>query len=165
MKKYITGCVSFLALLFIDQWTKWLACLWLKPTGEYKILGDLFVLQYLENRGAAFGILQNKRIFLLLLTLVILFLLIFLYIKIPGEKKYTPLRIADVLLAAGAVGNMIDRFIRSFVVDFLYVKVIRFPVFNVADCYVVIAAITALLLVSFYYSEEDLAFFRMKKKK
>ncbi len=161
-KKYLVGIVSFFILLGIDQWTKWLAISVLKPYGEFSILKNIFVLQYLENRGAAFGMLQNQRVFLLILTSVILIGLIVLFVKIPEGKKFRYLRVLSVVLAAGAVGNMIDRMFRGYVVDFLYFKLIDFPIFNVADCYVVIAAIAAGVLIGFYYTEEDLKAFRLR---
>lgn len=155
LKKYIIAFLAFLILLGIDQWTKWLACSYLKSQGEFPIIKNVFVLQYLENRGAAFGMMQNQRIFLLSLTTVILIALIVVYQKIPSDKRFHILRILDVILAAGAVGNMTDRFFRGYVVDFLYFKLINFPIFNIADCYVVISAILAVLLMGFYYKEED----------
>lgn len=161
-KKYILGMLCFLILLGVDQWTKWLAISILKPLGEYPLWKNVFVLQYLENRGAAFGMLQNQQIFLVIITSIILIGLIIFYIKIPNGKKYRYLRVLSIMLAAGAVGNMIDRIFRGYVVDFLYFKLIDFPIFNVADCYVVVAAIAAALLIGFYYSEEDLKQFGMR---
>lgn len=155
MKKYGFGLLGFLILLGVDQWTKWLVYLDLKGRGEVSLLGDIFVFRYLENRGAAFGVLQNQRVFLVILTVVILIALFFLYGKIPSGRKFHPLRGMDVLLAAGAVGNLIDRVFRGYVIDFLYFKLIHFPIFNVADCYVVIAAIVIVILIGFYYKEED----------
>ena len=68
MKKYIKGILLFLILFGIDQWTKNAATIYLKGQETKKVLGDFFVLRYLKNYGAAFGILQNKQIFLILLT-------------------------------------------------------------------------------------------------
>ena len=119
------------------------------------MLGNVFVLQYLENRGAAFGVLQNQQIFLIAITVGILILLVFIYGKIPPMPRFHILRGMDVLLAAGAVGNLIDRLFRGYVIDFFYFKLINFPVFNVADCYVVAAAFTSVILIGFYYKEED----------
>lgn len=70
-----------------------------------------------------------------------------------------------VLLVAGALGNMIDRIRQQFVVDFLYFCLIDFPIFNVADCYVTIAACFLIILVMWYYKDEDLEFFSGKKVK
>ena len=66
-----------------------------------------------------------------------------------------------VVLAAGAVGNMIDRIANGYVVDFLYFELINFPVFNVADCYVCVAAVLLIYCLLFRYKEED---FLWKKK-
>ena len=110
-----------------------------------------------ENRGAAFGILQNQRVLLLIVTLIIFGGLCYFYCKMGSGRKWRPLQSAIVLIAAGAIGNMIDRFARGYVVDFFYFSLIHFPVFNVADCYVVVGAVIALLLLLFYYKEEDFA--------
>lgn len=154
-KTYVFGFLGFCILLAIDQWTKWLACTHLKMKASIPVIKDVFELQYLENCGAAFGMLQGKRIFLLILTFVVFVLLIYVYGRIPEGKRFHALRVLDVLFAAGAVGNMLDRFFRQYVVDFFYFKLINFPVFNVADCYVVIGAIATVLLFIFYYKEED----------
>ena len=68
-----------------------------------------------------------------------------------------------VLLASGAIGNMADRAIYGYVTDFLYFELIDFPIFNVADCYVVIAAFTAAFYILFYYKDEDFEIFKLKK--
>lgn len=155
MKKYFAGIAGFIVLFGFDQWTKYLACRSLQGQEAKSVLGDVFVLQYLENRGAAFGMFQKQRVFLVVLTIVILAALIIAFIKIPSIPKFHILRVLAVMLAAGAVGNMWDRIFRGYVVDFLYFKLINFPIFNVADCYVVVSAILAALLIGFYYKEED----------
>ena len=155
MKRILSGLCGFLLLLGFDQWTKWMAYHFLKNAGEIPVIGNIFVFQYLENQGAAFGILQNQQIFLIVLTAVILIAIVFAYCKMPDNKRLNPLRILTVMLAAGAVGNMLDRILHRYVIDFLYFKLINFPIFNVADCYVVIAAVVAAILIMFYYKEED----------
>lgn len=159
-KKYLSGVVGLLCLLGLDQLTKRLAVLYLKDVESVPLLKGIFELQYLENRGAAFGVLQNQRILLLGFTVFILGLILAFYWKLPIERRYVPLRFLCVLVGAGAVGNMIDRLMQGYVVDFFYFKLIDFPIFNVADCYVVIAAIAAFFLVGFYYKDEDFAFLK-----
>lgn len=73
----------------------------------------------------------------------------------PQEKKYTALNYVIIFIFAGAVGNYIDRILNSYVVDFLYFSLIDFPVFNIADCYVTVAIIVFVLLILFYYKDED----------
>jgi signal peptidase II len=84
--------------------------------------------------------------------------------RMPANKKYVPLHLIAMFLASGAVGNMIDRFTRGYVVDFLYFKLINFPVFNVADCYVTVSMLAFLLLFLLYYKEEDLTCLSFHKK-
>lgn len=156
MKKYIGALLAAAALVVLDQWTKYLAILYLKGRDAFVIWDGVFELQYLTNNGAAFGILQNQRILFLVFTAVIIAALAFVFAKLPSEKKYRPLQILCVLICAGAVGNMIDRLFRGYVVDFLYFCLIDFPIFNVADCYVTVSAVLLVLLLLFYYKEEDL---------
>lgn len=66
------------------------------------------------------------------------------------------MRFIIVLLVSGAIGNFIDRCLNNYVIDFFYFKLIDFPVFNVADIYVTVAAIFLILLFCFYYKEEDI---------
>ena len=138
---------------------------YLKGQETKKVLGDFFVLRYLKNYGAAFGILQNKQIFLILLTAVILVMILYVYIKTPDTPHYRLIRIFSIMLAAGAMGNMYDRFAHRYVIDFLYAKVIDFPIFNVADCYVVVSAVVLAMLIGFYYQEEDMAVYKFGGKK
>lgn len=161
MKKasyYVKWIAIFLVLVAIDQLTKQLAVINLKGTQGFPILKNIFKLFYLENHGAAFGIFQNQRIPLLIITLVVLLLIGFIFCRIPQQSKFIPINWILVILAAGAVGNMIDRMINGYVVDFLYFQLINFPVFNIADCYVVVAAFLAIILIIFYYDEKDLDF-------
>ena len=86
--------------------------------------------------------------------------------RIPYTKKYMPLRICSILLIAGAVGNLIDRVRLNYVIDFFYFKLIDFPIFNVADCYVVVACIIFAFLILFYYKEDsDFDFLRKQKNR
>lgn len=163
-KRYgIFGLLSALLIAF-DQWTKVLAYDKLRINGPFVIWDGVFEFLYSENRGAAFGILQGQKwFFLLVAAVVVIVILIFLY-KIPNEKNMLPLFFCTVLLASGAIGNVIDRLSRGFVVDFLYFKLINFPIFNVADCYVVVAAGLLILLTGFFYKDEDLDFLSLKEK-
>ena len=161
----ILFCLGCFILFLADQFTKYLAIHSLKDTSGIALIPDVFELQYVENRGAAFGILQQKRIFLILISVIVLCLLYYFYHKIPEGKRYFPLRLISVMLVSGAIGNMIDRIVRGYVVDFLYFKWINFPVFNVADCYVVISVIADFLFLCFYYSDDELRFLDIRKKK
>ena len=112
-------------------------------------------------RQAAWGIFPNAIWFFAIITIVVLGAMIYFYSRIPVEKKFLLLRFTIILLAAGAIGNFIDRMMWHYVVDFLYIKAINFPVFNVADCYVCVAAVLLIYCLLFRYKEEE---FLWKKK-
>lgn len=155
MKNYILAVLAVFFLVLIDQFTKYLAVINLKGKDPFVILKDVFQLEYLENSGAAFGILQNQRIFFYVCAIFIICVVAYFYYKVPMEKKFLPLRICGVILLSGALGNLIDRARLTYVVDFFYFKLIDFPVFNVADIYVTLSAFMLILLIGFYYKETD----------
>ena len=157
-------CCFFTAGLFValDQYTKYLAVTTLKGKPSLILINGVFELTYLENTGAAFGILENARWLFIVGSFIISFLALYVLVKLPREKKYIPLLTVVILLISGAVGNMIDRLLNGFVVDFLYFSLIDFPVFNVADIYVTVGV--AVFLVCFWmYSDEDLQMILRKK--
>lgn len=162
LRHWIINIIAFISLVGVDQWTKWMAATNLKENNPFVLWDGIFEFYYFENHGAAFGILQNQRILLIAMTAIIFIAIIWVLIKIPNTKRYLPIRIVGVFVAAGAVGNFIDRIYHGYVIDFLYFKLINFPIFNLADCYVVISMITLTLLVCFYYKDED---FDLLKKK
>ena len=83
--------------------------------------------------------------------------------KMPEEKKYRILHVLLSLIAAGAIGNMIDRIRLDYVVDFIYFVLINFPIFNVADIYVTVATALFAISVLFLYKEEDFGFLIWKR--
>ena len=119
-------------------------------------------LTFVENRGVAFGMFSGQRWFILLLTGIIAVGLIWFYVMMPKKKEYFPLRVSLVLVLSGAIGNIIDRLFRGYVVDFFEFTFFEWPVFNVADIYVVVGVILLALMLIFVVKEEDLDF---KKKK
>jgi signal peptidase II len=160
LKNYLTAVLMAAGLVLLDQLTKrWAAsALAEKPI---ELIPGVFSFQYLENHGAAFGILQNQRWFFLVLTGVFMAAMVFAYYKLPGGRRHFPLRILCVTVLAGALGNFIDRLSYGYVRDFLYFKLIDFPIFNVADIYVTLSALAFIILFLFVYKDED---FRFRKK-
>ena len=156
-------CTAFLIVL--DQFTKYLAVIKLKGQPAFPIIPDVFQLTYVENRGAAFGMLQGKKLLFLVLTTVFLALLCYCYTRMLGRKRFRPLRVISMFLFAGAVGNLIDRVWHNYVVDFFYFELIDFPVFNVADIYITVTCIVFFIMFIFFYKEEDFTDFFPKKKK
>lgn len=154
MKK-IKAILLIIILVALDQASKYLVISNLKDKEPMTIIKNVFKLEYLENTGAAFGILKNQIIFFVIITFLILSVITFIYLKLPEDKKYTPMRAVLIFIVAGALGNFIDRVSYNYVVDFLYFELINFPVFNIADCYVTVSAFILVLLFLFYYKEED----------
>jgi len=154
---------SFL-LAALDQLTKWLAVRYLKDSDAVPLIPGVFELSYLQNRGSAFGMLQGQRLFFVAVALFLIVLIPFLYTRIPSGKRFCWLRIICVLLLAGAAGNAADRILHGYVVDFFYFVLIDFPVFNVADIYVTAGVFLFIVLVMFFYREEELSFLFPKKK-
>ena len=166
-KKFLIALdvILFAVLIFFDQFTKYLAVRHLKDSSDIIVIPNVFRLHYLENRGAAFGMLQNQKIFFIFIAFVILAAICYVIFRMPDKKKYTAFHILLAVIASGAVGNMIDRFRFDYVVDFFYFELINFPIFNVADIYVTCATILLAVLLLFFYKEDDLKFLSIRPKK
>lgn len=162
--KYLKALIGVLILVGLDQWTKYMVLLHIKPVGSIPLIDGILSFTYHENRGAVWGIMQGQIPILIITTLIILTGVLWIYTRIPEDKKYIWLRFVSVLVVSGAIGNFIDRAFRRYVVDFIYFELINFPIFNVADMYVVIAAALLILLVLFVYKEDsDFDFMQIKK--
>ena len=170
-----TAGIITLILVAIDQLTKYLAVINLKQssTGVFVLIPGVFEFRYLENQSAAFGvdllsIIQNifhaKMIFFSVITIAVVILLCVWYRKIPVSKRFRLLNVVVILFVAGALGNLIDRIVNNYVVDFFYFSLINFPIFNVADIYVTVAAFMFIILGLFYYKEEDFSLIFPDKK-
>lgn len=152
-------------LIALDQYTKQWAKVYLKDKPAYNLINGILELNYLENQGAAFGMLPNQKVFFIFVATVILFVVGYVLIKVPDQKKYTILHFLFSLIVAGSIGNMIDRVRYDYVVDFIYFVRINFPIFNVADIYATVSAIVLLFLLLFIYKENDLYFISFKQKR
>ena len=168
MKERLKHSLLFIILVAIDQAVKYWVRQTLMNQDPLIFIPDVFSFQYHENTGAVWGIMSGKVQFLSIFTLIILLFIIFLYLKIPQDRKYKALKIITVFILAGAVGNLIDRIFLGHVVDFIYFELINFPLFNVADTYLTVSCILLFLLAVFYYKDSDFAFldqlFGSKKK-
>ncbi|MDE7332140.1 MAG: signal peptidase II [Lachnospiraceae bacterium] len=157
-KLLIFDVLLMIVLAAADQFTKYLAVIKLKDQPSFDIISGVLELSYLENRGAAFGMLQNQKVFFVFVAVVFLCAIVYVLLKAPSQNKYYSLHFLLVMIAAGAIGNLIDRLRLDYVVDFIYIVLINFPIFNVADMYVTISAAILVILMLFVYKEEDFAF-------
>ena len=140
--------VSIIAVgIVLDQLTKWLAVRFLYPIDTVPILEGALHLTYAENRGAAFGMLADNRwVFLVISTIAILAMIFYLF---SGLSEGRLAGIALAMLISGGLGNMIDRTLLGYVVDFIDFRLINFAIFNGADSFVCVGAgllILALVL-------------------
>ena len=120
----------------------------------------------------AWGMLQNKQVLFIILTPIVLAALIYFYYKIPFEKKFIIARICLLCLTGGAIGNLIDRIFNGeqlfhgYVVDMIYVEIINFPVFNIADSFITVGFALMIFSMIFVYKEQDFdLLFGSRKKK
>jgi len=144
--------ILILSIVLLDQISKYYAVLFLKDSASYLFLPNLLSFQYHENRGAAWGLFADQRwIFMSVSTIAILLILaFFLYCWWKKEKISSLLSLSLACFCGGGIGNMIDRFILGYVVDFLKFEFIEFPIFNVADSFICVGA---GLMILYLFSE------------
>ena len=158
-QKFILLFASFMVLcllLLLDQYTKHLAVVRLKGQAPVVLIDRVLEFNYLENTGAAFSSFSGKQTFLILLTTLVILLLLWKYMTLPITRRLLGMRFCILLILSGAVGNLIDRLINRYVVDFIYFVPIDFPKFNVADIYITVGVALLAILLLFYYTEEEM---------
>ena len=129
--------------VFLDQLTKYLTVLHLKPIDTLPIIEDVLHLTYVENTGAAFGMMKDARwIFMITSTLAIIGILGYMIYRyyVKKEKLHWAEALSLSLIVGGGIGNMIDRTMLGYVVDMIDCRFINFAVFNVADSFVCVGA-------------------------
>lgn len=137
MMTFIWFCIAAVAV-FLDQLTKYLVMLYLKPIGTFPIIEDVLHLTYVENRGAAFGMLADDRwVFMAASSIAIVGISVWLIWKKPQSRL---LCVSMAFIMGGGIGNMIDRVALGYVVDMIDFRLINFAVFNVADSFVCVGA-------------------------
>lgn len=153
---YVLPVIVFLALVAADQIIKYMAVIKLMPVKNIDVIENFFSLTYVENRGAAFGFLQGAKWLFIILTIIICVLCAVYYVRLKRENKYKLTRAAIVLICSGAIGNLIDRLFRGYVVDMFnfYIFGFDYPVFNFADICVCIGALLLLSGTLFFDKEK-----------
>lgn len=145
MTYIIIGIIVWL----IDIITKISAVKVLMPMRSVDIIKNILSFTYVENRGIAFGMFAGKRVLFIIISVIVLAAVVFVVVKTPKQSRSTFLKLGSALVISGAVGNLTDRIIKGFVVDFIEVKFIDFPVFNIADIAVCVGA--AMLIIHFLF--------------
>lgn len=154
-RKIILPIIIIAILALADQIIKFIVVKNIDLYDNIPIIEGVFEITYIRNTGSAWGILAGKTTFLLIMTLIVFLVSGYVYNNIIDIPKYKPMRICLVILIGGAVGNMIDRIRLGYVIDYLYFKLIDFPVFNLADIFVTISLLGILILIIFKYNNSD----------
>lgn len=164
-------------LIFFDQFTKFISTLYLEGQNDIILIKDVLRLHYLDggNTGAAWGMLSGKITMFIIFTVTAIALIGIILsniqrflLEITDKARIIYLKclnFAFILLLSGAIGNLIDRIIHKYVIDFIYFELIDFPIFNIADCYVTIGCIIIIFVCFFKLEENDFArIFSFRKK-
>lgn len=139
-------------LVAADLATKQLVLKFLTPIGDLPVIDGIFHLTYVENTGVAFGMFKDMRFMFIIISLIVLIVLAVYFIK--SKKRTVWLQLGTAMIYGGAIGNLVERIFRGFVVDFLNFEIIGFPVFNVADICVCAGAVMVLVHCLFLSSDE-----------
>ncbi|MBQ2676632.1 MAG: signal peptidase II [Clostridia bacterium] len=142
--KKILPIILAVVMLIVDQISKIAVKLWLpKPPQMTVVIPHIIDFQYVENPGAAFGMLSEHRwVFMFLTTVTLIFCIYIFFFK---NTRSLILNYSLMLIISGGIGNMIDRIFRGIVIDFINFTFMEFAVFNVADCCVVIGGCLLIL--------------------
>lgn len=152
-------------LIMLDQLSKAFASSNLKNSDSVTVIKGFFDLTYVENRGAAWGVLSGRISILVIITVILIPVFVFCMLRIYKNKELLDssklksvslLHFDLILLLSGAVGNFIDRIIKGYVVDFFQFTFFDFPVFNVADCYITIGAVFFIVIYMFMLKDDDI---------
>ncbi|MFD1130555.1 signal peptidase II [Paenibacillus provencensis] len=132
LRYYVLAVLALTA----DQLTKWAVVTYMSIGQSIPLIPNIFHLTSHRNRGAAFGILQNQRIFFIVVTIAVVIGILVYLRKVYVEHKLLSVGLSFVL--GGAMGNFVDRAFKGEVVDMLHFRLINYPIFNVADCFIVV---------------------------
>lgn len=166
--KWLLTFLLFAVLAFgLDRFTKALVLTNLKGHAPFVLIPGVFELTYFENTGIAWSMLDGQTAFITVTGILLTLLVLYFVWRAPTDKKFHIVYILTGLFIGGALGNMYDRLSLGYVVDFLYFSLIHFPVFNIADSFIVVSVILCGIIFLFVYNDEDLEFlnpFPQKKK-
>ena len=138
-----------IAVVLLDQISKHFVCIYLKPVGSITLIDGILNFTYVENTGAAFGILSDNRAVFMVMSVLIIVVLSYITVKFQGQSKLFDVCLG--LIVGGGIGNMVDRALIGYVIDFIDFCAFDFWkwVFNIADSAVVVGCILAIIFVVF----------------
>lgn len=151
----IASILFVILLVVLDQASKIYLTLVNKTSPiDLEVIRGFFRITYTCNDGAAFSILKGKRVFFIIMTIIVVFFIVYYLLK---NKVYWVEKYSLLLIISGAVGNLIDRIMYGYVIDFLDFIIFGydFPVFNIADSFITIGAIGLIISILFLNKEGE----------
>lgn len=138
--------INMLLLILIDQISKFIITLWIPYQQEKVVIPSLLNLTYVKNTGAAFSILEGNQTLFILITIFVLIVGVYFIYNKPLEKGEI---VIYSLIGSGIIGNLIDRVIHKYVIDFISIIIFNyhFAIFNLADAFIVIGVILYIILI------------------
>ncbi len=153
LKTKAFSLISIVLLVGVDQLIKYFVDLYLKPVGSVAAIPKVLQFSYYENDGAMMGMMSGKTT--LMTVFAALCLLLVCYILYSGKLSYGIDFWCVVFVAAGGIGNLIDRVFRGYVIDYIEVLFVDFYIFNFADCLVTCAAIVIIISQIYQFRKES----------
>lgn len=138
-----------IAIVLFDQVTKYAVENYLAPIRELPLWNGVFHLTYSRNTGAAFSILRNKQSLLIGITFIVMIFISFYLFKSIQTKEPWQLNLSLAMILGGGIGNLIDRVRLNYVIDFFDFTLINYPIFNIADCFIVVGTVILGYLLVF----------------
>ncbi len=164
-KILIWDAICMVLLTAIDRVSKYLAAYYCKDNDNITLIENVLQIVYLENTGGAFGLLNNQRFFFIFIASLFVCLIVIFILMLPDNKRMNSLNIWLSFILAGTIGNMIDRILYGYVVDFVYIMPIKFPVFNFSDICISLGVFFTIILILFKLKEKDFEFLNFKQNK
>ncbi|MBE5952858.1 MAG: signal peptidase II [Lachnospiraceae bacterium] len=155
IRVFLLPAILISLLTALDQFTKYIVLSSFQLYESKPVIKGVFSFTYIQNRGMAWGMFQGKIPIFLIFTSIILLLCFRIMYNVVDIKRYRWVKYVLIFLVSGALGNLIDRVSLGYVIDFIHFELIDFPVFNVADIYVVLSMFTAIILLMFIYSNKE----------
>ncbi len=147
----VISLVVFIAIA-LDQYTKYLAELYLKGNRTYPLIDGVLHFTYTENTGAAFSTMKGMQSFLVIVTSIAMAVMFVYMVKLGEAGGKVFLRLGMAFVIAGGIGNLIDRLRFGYVIDFIDFRLINFAIFNVADAFITVGVIM-LFIDTFFISK------------
>jgi len=146
---YILSILLAAALIGLDQFTKYLTVARIPLHDTVPLWNGVFQLYHVRNEGMSWGLMNGARWLFVVLTAAVLIALVVYFVRLPKTRETRMLRVVLTILFAGAAGNLIDRVLAGYVVDMFHFYWFEFPIFNVADIFVVCSTITLCAMTMF----------------